>query len=341
MNAPDNVVDGRTRLYGRFTTRPARVDPLAEFGPLARPLRRLRLKEWVGFTLVHPEWASSMIIQDAHYLASSEIYVAHRTDGTRFEHAANARGGSLRLPAGFYGREMSFDRPGYRIRYELDTPETEADARHVVRIDIDATATAPAFTGELVLHHAGASAPLSVSSVLPGGRNRLYTHKALYPVSGSLRTGDREIVFDPRRDLAILDEHRSLLPYRTRWIWGTFAFPMPDGPVGANFADRPEVPGQEEESGIWAADGVEPLADVTFTPTGDPETTPWRITSADGRLDATFTPQGRKHVVHQLGLFAIDYFQMFGRYDGTLRAGGRTYALKGVHGVCESMRARL
>lgn len=128
-----------------------------------------------------------------------------------------------------------------------------------------------------------ASAPLSVSSRLPGGR--MYTHKALFGVSGTLHAGDRTIVFDQTHDVAILDEHRSMLPYRTRWLWGTFAQHTPDGLIGANFADRPELPDQEEESGIWPPGSVEPLADVTFTPRGGDETAPWRVASADGRLD--------------------------------------------------------
>jgi hypothetical protein len=54
-------------------------------------------------------------------------------------------------------------------------------------------------------------------------------------------------------------------------------------------------------------------------------------------LDVAFGPEGRKDVKHQLGVFAIDYFQLFGRYRGAV--GG--YPVDGVHGVCESFRARL
>jgi hypothetical protein len=333
------------RVYGRLVARPVHVDPLAEFGPVARRLRRLRLKEWIGFTLLHPEWAASLIVQDAHYLASSEIYAAHRTDGTRHEHSAAARGGSLRLPAVLQG-QVGIRRPGHVITYTFAAPGSRM---HTIRIDIAATATAPAFQGTLTLDAVGASAPLSVSSRLPRGSgagrstSRMYTHKALYPVEGVLRVGRREIVFDPGRDLAVLDEHRSLLPYRTRWLWGTFALAAAHGPVGANFADRVELPGEEGEGAIWAAtpDGArcEALDAVDFDPgEGD---SPWHIASADGRLSTVFTPQGRKDVDVQLGVAAMSYTQMYGRYDGLLHAGGRGYVIDGVPGVCEAMDARL
>jgi hypothetical protein len=142
----NGLVSERVRTYGRFASRPRVVDPLRAFAGVEQRLRRLRLKEWIGFTLIHPELYSSLVIQDAHYLASSEIYTFDGRRGELHEHTSNARGGSPTLPP-----------------------------------------------------------PLSVSSWLPGGA--MYTHKRLYPASGSIRVGDSEFVFDPARDLAILDEH--------------------------------------------------------------------------------------------------------------------------------------
>jgi len=330
------VKDG-IRRYGRFAARPETVNPLDEFGGPTRTLRRLRLKEWIGFTLIHPDWFSSLIMQDANYLASSEIYGYDRAKGALHQRAANARGGSLRLPSRLPGSEPRFTRPGYALEYDFS-----ADAKRLtLRIDIAATADAPAFQGALTLHCDRASRPLSVSARMPGGK--LYTHKAVFPAEGVLRVSGKDIVFDPRRDLAILDEHKSFFPYRTVWLWGTFAFPAGDaGPAGANFVRRPSLPGQEEESCIWTPGACEPLADVAFRRQSESPLSPWSVSSADGRLDVTFTPEGRKDVRHQLGLFAIDYFQLFGHYHGTLRGlDGTPYPVDAVHGVCESFRARL
>jgi hypothetical protein len=332
----DRLVVAGIRRYGRLPARPTVVDPLAEYQGLARARRRLRLKEWVGFTLLHPEVYSSLILQDAHYLASSEIYVYDRTATVLHQHAANARGGSLNLPHNLMDNSCAIDRPGYHVAYDF----SEHTGRHHIKVDVAATGEAPAITADLTLDATAASAPLSVSSRLPGGQ--MYTHKALYPVSGTLQFGDTSVVFSPERDLAVLDEHRSLLPYRTRWVWGTFAMPTEDGAVGANFVNRPEIIGQPEESCLWTPGTCEALADVRFHKQGGDSTAPWLITSADGRLDVVFTPEGRKTVRHRLGVVAIDYFQMFGRYAGTLRAeDGSVIVVKDVHGVCESMDARM
>lgn len=332
MQNLSSLVEGGIRRYGRFADRPASVNPLDESSGTPRALRRLRLKEWIGFTLVHPGLFSSLIMQDANYLASSEIYAYDRARRALHQHAANARGGSLRLPQDLPGASPAFSKPGYLLRYDF----SPVPGRHRLRIDIAATARAPAFAGDLELHADQASLPLSVSSRLPGGK--MYTHKALFPAEGTLRVGDAEFVFDPSRDLAILDEHKSFLPYRTTWLWGTFGTHAAGGPVGANFIARPEVPGQQEESCLWTPGACEPLADIAFErrEPADPLSS-WRVTSRDGRLNVTFEPEGRKDVRHQLGVFAIDYFQLFGHYRGT--AG--SHWLDGAHGVCESFRARL
>jgi hypothetical protein len=162
------------------------------------------------------------------------------------------------------------------------------------------------------------------------------------PARCGYAVGDTSVVFDPSRDLAIIDEHKSFFPYLTRWVWGTLATMVDGAPVGANFAHRPEVSGQEGESCVWTPTGCEPLSGITFTPSTADPMSQWHVTSADGRLDAVFTPEGRKDVKVQLGVAALDYYQLFGTYRGTLRSlDGIVYPMNDVHGVCESFKARM
>jgi hypothetical protein len=339
MPDPAALVEDGVRHYGRFATRPSVVNPLDEFSAARRALRQVRLKEWIGFTLIHPELYSSLIMQDAHYLASSEIYAYNRREGKLHQHAATSRGGALALPGGLSGGRCVFERPGYLLEYEF-AADSAQPRRHTIRFEVAATERAPGFQGELRLDADHASPPLSVSARLPGGR--MYTHKAIFPAEGSIRVGDEKFSFDARRDMAILDEHKSLFPYQTSWLWGTFAMHVPEGRGGglggANFASRQSSPGAEDESCVWTPAACEPLTGVSFEPQSPEPLAPWRVKSADGRLDLVFEPAGRKQVRHQLGLFAIDYFQLFGQYRGQLNG---HLAVDAVHGVCESMRARL
>jgi hypothetical protein len=337
MTPIDSVVDARgTRLFGRFPSRPTIVDPLAVRSLVPRALRALRLKQWVGWTLVHPDWAGGMILQDTGYLAGSGLYLANKRTGARHRWDANARGGSLRLPLDLFGSDVACHKGGFGVEYHFARGE-----RIRIVIDVAAHDDEPAASGELVLdaRPGVASADLAVSTLLP--RGTMYTTKALYPVSGTLRVGDEDVVFDPQRDVAILDEHRSQLPYRTDWTWGTFAWHAGDGLAGANFAVRPQRADQEEESGLWAAGACEPLAGIVFEQApGDDPLRPWDVESKDGRLDVVFLPAGFKDDVVNFGIAAERYRQWYGRYRGTVAAGGEVRDVLDVPGVLETMHAR-
>jgi hypothetical protein len=142
-----NLLSERVRTYGHFDSRPQVVDPLGAFVGLEQRLRRLRLKEWIGFTLIHPELYSSLVMQDAHYLASSEIYTFdRRRRGQLHEHASNAWGGSVTMPLELLGSECVYARPGYQLVYAFG-PEL---GTHRIALDIAASRRAPAIRGELL-----------------------------------------------------------------------------------------------------------------------------------------------------------------------------------------------
>lgn len=326
--------DGRM-ILGRHPVRPRAADPLAGAPAPARWLRRLRLKEWIGFFVAHPEWSVSFIMQDAKIASSSDLFAFHH-GADRLEHHRGVSGpGSLRLPPVLSTAPCRFSSAGYELEYRFGADGDD----HGIHIAIDGAGTSAAVSGELVLHPADASAPLSVAAELP--RGSFYTWKQIFGVDGELRVGRDRIVYEADRDLAIVDEHRSLLPYRTDWTWGTFAFRTDGGFVGANFAARPQRDDQEEESALWFPGVCEPLADVSFRPTSDDPLASWRIESADRRLAVTFTPDRSMDVGQQLGVFAVDYVMRYGTYDGVLVGPDGEVPVTGVRGVCETMHARL
>ena len=354
MITVDALVDQGARRWGRFAARPDLVNPLDAFAGRRRRWEGFRLKEWVGFTLLHPDWGISMIIQDAKYLATSEIYGCRRSTGELFEHSAAGRRQATLPPRLLDGGWCAFESAGYHLRYAFDRD----NGSHRIMIDILESAGGPAFSGELELDAVRSSAPLAVSSPLRdrqgGSAAAMFTYKQVFPAFGRLEIDGQEVDFSPDRDFAIIDEHRTHLPYRADWDWGTFAVRTPTGILGANFAARQQAAGAEEESCIWTpgTDGTEaqcePLAHVTFSamPSGgnvaSDQLTPARVTSADGRLELVFTPLGRKSARHRLVVASIDYFQLCGTYRGLVRSlDGTSHDLVDVPGVLERMHARL
>lgn len=341
MITVDALVEQGRRHWGRFAARPDQVDPLDAVTGLRRRFEDFRLKEWVGFTLIHPDWAGSMIIQDAKYLASSEIYGYRRSTGELYEHAATGRGRATLPSRLLEGGRCTFEVDGYRLEYHFDRD----GGRHRIMINISESVAGRAFSGELELDAGRSSAPLAVSSPLrrrqTGAAVAMFTYKEIFPSAGELQVDGNKIIFDPDRDFAIIDEHHSHFPYRTEWTWGTFATRAHAGIVGANFAARRQPPGTEEESCIWTPSGCEPLSDITFARLASDDRAQVRVLSADERLDLIFTPQGRKNARHQLVAVAMDYFQQCGTYRGTVRSlDGTSYPIDDVPGVHEWMHAR-
>ncbi|MBO9577387.1 MAG: DUF2804 family protein [Microbacteriaceae bacterium] len=340
---PERTVDvlasrGR-REWGRFADRPRVARPADEFAGPRRAFQDWRTKEWAGFTLMHPEVYGSMIVQQAKYLASSELYLCDaETPDAPQEHSGSTSPGRLRLPADLlHGGEVRFADPerGYRLEYGFD----EAAGHHTVFFEIAESERAAAVSGELVLRTAGASGQLAVSTPLARGA-AMFTYKRAFPAAGAVRIGEREHAFDPARDLAILDEHRTHLPYRTSWIWGTFASIASGGAVvGANLCERDQI-GPDDESCLWLDGAAEPLGGVVFTATSNDPLAPWAVASADGRVELMFTPAGRKGVDQNFVLAAIDYTQLYGTYAGLLRGANGPVPVEGVHGVVELMRMR-
>jgi len=326
------IVENAKRHWGRFVKTPI-VNYLDEFKDIRRVFENFRTKEWAGFAIIHPDFYSAMILQDAKYVKSSEIHVYDLATRKLNNHSRTGGGPGFRLTDDLLHSSIHFKTKGYYIGY------TFTDAAVKIDIDIVATAAAKSFKGELILDATRQSNPLVVSTQL-SSTGRMYTNKIIYPAAGYLKVGDRCYDFDPQRDLLILDEHKSRLPYQTRWTWGTFALPVDGSIIGANFAARPQLSGQEEESCIWTPGRVEALSDIHFDKASDSDHSTWHIYSADGRLDVLFTPEGQKKVRHNFGIAGINYLQLYGTYKGILRGEEKTWNFEGIHGLCETMHMR-
>lgn len=337
MATPERLVQGGIRQYGRFDDRVRDTNPVDAYRGVSRVWHQFRLKEWIGFTLIHPEISGAMIMQDVKYLASSEFFVRDQTTGSLIEKSARFRGGTLGLPGDLlHGGHCTVDKQGYLLEYDFD-----ADRGTIaVRIDCAADRHGPAITGALTLYTEKAAPALSISAKITDTID-FYTFKQPFPVDGTITVGDRSYVFQRERDFAIIDENRSHFPYSTVWTWGTFAARISGGVVGSSFVDRPQRSDDDDESSNWVPGHVQPLAGIQFEFDSDDPLSLARARDRDGRLDATFTPAGRKDVKVNLVAAAIDYMQLAGTYQGTVASlAGEEFCFDGVPGVLERMKTR-
>lgn len=190
--------------------------------------------------------------------------------------------------------------------------------------------------GEIAAELDIADGPPAITAICPladpaaGAPGASLTEKgALLPARGSITIAGR--TRDVGDALAAYDYTSGILQRRTAWRWAFFMGRDPSGaPVAMNL-----VGGfmGEAECAFFTADGVFPLGEGRFTMTKPLE--PWSIETSCGAARLRFQP-GAEHAEEQnLGLVKSVFHQPVGTFSGEVSAGGRTFEIRDVLGVCE------
>lgn len=335
---PSGIVEqGRLRT-GAFRS-PFRRMNFTDAPALGGPLRRIRLKEWVGFGIIHPEWYLTTFVLDSKINSSILFQAFRRGTNQSVKHVQSRMGGRWRMPETLWDGRYEFAQGGFRMacHHHLEA------GTHRIAIEAAAACGMPAVSAEITLTEDLTRVPPLVVSLPVGVRNNLYTHKAPMPASGKVRIGAEEMVLEPARDLAIMDEHRSFLPYRTSWRWCTFAGRDASGRlVGLNFADHDYIADQEQwnENCLWVGETISMLGPGELVFDRADTAKPWRIRDRQGRVDVRFFPEAKKSERHNLAIIRMNYFQCAGHFEGfVIGAADDKIPIDGFYGVAEMMDA--
>jgi hypothetical protein len=338
------VVDGQVAEFGAFK------EPFREVNLLdlelviggvrvPRAVADLRLKEWEHFGIVNDEYYFGMVIFDAKFMGTSFFYAFNRKTGEFFEHERTSVGAPLGVARELMHGECYYRNLGYRMEFEnrLDS------GMHRLRAEIKGKGRKPAIDAEIfVLEDLVRFQPLVVVS--PVGPNRpLYTHKSACPVEGKVKLGDRLVVLDPDRDVALMDVQKTFYPYNTFWKWTTFGGRDADGRlIGMNACQNFIADDERYNENCTWVDGEITLASATrFAYDEDALLEPWKITASGGDMDLEFKPEGQRQGKINFGVLMSDFHQPFGTFSGTMAGpGGSTVEVDGPFGLCEHHLAR-
>ena len=335
--APARLVHKGAVSFGLFDA-PVREMNIREAAQY-RGAGRLRFKQWIGFAIEHAHWHVCVFMLDAGYLASATVYAHHRASGRSVRRACVFPPGGGRLADTLLQGRCDFASPGFHLAMECRADR----GYHNLEAFAPELPGLPGMRLHLALEQDMARvAPLVASLPLTRGRT-MYTHKAPMPARGRMRVGGDRFEFEPDRDIAIMDEHRSFLHGPVRWTWCTCAGFTPGGHVaGINLGDHETIADQRAhgENCVWSAAGCDMLGPAAFDFNPRHPARPWRMRTHDGRAALVFLPQGRMAENHGLGPVRMDYYQMSGRFYGTAVDGaGREIAVHGFPGVAERMNA--
>ncbi len=340
---PRLVEAGRVTAFGHFRDefRDLNIDEADVFGlgAAARLVNPFRLKEWQHFAVYNDDVLLTFVIVNTHYLSSSFCYVVDRRTGEMTEHHRDAPPWVARVARDIHNGECRFARRGYDIavRNRLD------ERRHEARIALAPRGGVAGIEADIAIHADPARHPPLVVVLRLADNRPAYSHKMACPVSGRVRVGDREYVFDPASALALIDVHKAYYPYRMTWSWASGAGFAPDGRVvGFNLTHNCVTDDEENnENAIWIGDRLSMLSDARFTFDERNLRKPWRIATTDGRCEVEFFPAGERRGRIQLGFVASDYHQPFGVFRGhAIDDDGKTHHFRDVFGVTERHHAR-
>ncbi|MFC1474569.1 DUF2804 domain-containing protein [bacterium] len=337
--APESLVCGGRVNFGNFDAPPSKMNMLdAEiFGAgVLNPkwLKKLRLKQWQFYMVVHPECTFGFLVIDLAFVASSFIYVFDRKTGDFSEHSR------IKMDKNFSIAESLLDgRCWFKDKkYSIDIRNNLNEGYHHISLDIGTSRKEPSMKAEFrMMQTPDYVRPLVVS--LPVGENRgMYSHKVICPAEGSFSLGKREFKLDPARDVCILDEHKAFYPRHTYWKWATFGFVGDDGKiVGMNMTDN-LIKDQENwnENAIWSGGEITLLGPAKFYFDMEDIMKPWKIRDTEGKVELVFSPQGAKVDKTNALILKMHYLQPFGLFNGFLTdAAGKKIEIADRFGITE------
>lgn len=335
LETPDRAVVGGQVQFGRFARPFEKLNLLdAQCGiPRFGGLRSLRLKEWVHFALIHPDWYLSVAMVDVGFLVTSWLHIFDRRNQKAFEHARRLAPCGFRAPPNVWNDSAEVKTRGYRVFMHNHVEQKV----HRLSIEVRAKRSLPAVAGTVLLHEDPARTQPLVA-MLPLGPNRpMFTHKSACPASGALQIENEKVVFTPERDVGLLDYHKAYYPRNTFWRWATFGTIDSTGNIlGVNLTHN-VIKNDEKfnENCIWHGNSITLLGAARFEIPQDPMQH-WRIRTTDGAVNLELRPQGLRRERVNLGLARTVYNQPYGLYSGTLvDAGGKKHAVDEAFGVAE------
>tara|TARA_Y100001934_G_C12301509_1_gene750149 strand:- start:14 stop:1048 length:1035 start_codon:yes stop_codon:yes gene_type:complete len=159
-------------------------------------------------------------------------------------------------------------------------------------------------------------------------------------VTGTLEhNGSRQAL----ADLDAFGHHDFSAGYMRRetfWNWACLSARAGETRVGLNLSCGVNETTFSENC-LWVDDQLIPTGGVIFKYNRDDLMQPWTLHSQCGQVRLRFTPNGNHRERMNLGLFASNFNQLFGRFDGELQLrDGRTLTIDGQYGFVEEQYAK-
>ena len=164
-----------------------------------------------------------------------------------------------------------------------------------------------------------------------------------FKACGKVKYGEKEIVFDAKDAVAILDWGRGVWTYKNTWYWSSMAGYVDGHKIGFNLGYGFGDTSSASENMAFYDGYASKLDQVTFeipkNSKGKPDyLMPWKITSNDGAIELSFAPILNRHSDINLLVLRSNQNQVFGKFSGTIKfADGHVVEIKEMIGFAEAV----
>lgn len=181
--------------------------------------------------------------------------------------------------------------------------------------------------------------PMSLCT--PTGINGFtYANKvAGLPVKGELTFEGKTVSLQALNAFGHHDFSAGYMRRETHWNWACTSGEVEGQMLGFNLSSGVNE-SRYRENCYWIDQTLVPLDGICFDYQRNDLQAPWRITDTNGVIDLRFQPQGCHRERLNLGVFASNFHQIFGTFEGTIQHDGKKIALSSLYGFVEEQYAK-
>lgn len=159
-------------------------------------------------------------------------------------------------------------------------------------------------------------------------------------VQGELQWSGQQYSLAQRNACGHHDFSAGYMRRETFWNWACLSGTVDGHKLGFNLSCGVNET-SETENCLWLDGKLIKLNTVRFDYNQDDLQQAWHISSDDNTVNITFTPEGNHQEKLNLGLFASNFNQLFGRFNGSITLeSGAALTLKDQYGFVEEQFAK-
>ncbi|HPC16800.1 MAG TPA: DUF2804 domain-containing protein [Candidatus Hydrogenedentes bacterium] len=276
-----------------------------------------RKKRWDYWCVMSPAFAFSVTVASIDYLGIVGVYLLDFQENRCFEAVRATPAGRGIHPGERVGEPVRFSARAIRVEIEDTGAEVRMDVRWpgLARQGLEA--------GIIVRRPPGHE---TLNVVVPWDTRRFqFTSKqTALPAAGRIRLGARDYDLPETESFAVLDFGRGIWPWRTVWNWAACTARSDASVIGLNFGGQWTDRTGATENGICRDGRLSKIQEpVRFDYDSADFMKPWRIRTEDSEdVDLSFVPFYERKLKTHLLVAASSVHQMFGRFNGRVRAEG-------------------